>query len=93
VGLADTLWLNRLLPSKKRLDDNFRWQQRLIGLASHIIGIERRARDCARNKGMEREVEEAAPEETEDEADIEENVTEMTEENGRFAVIKRLVNS
>src|SRR5699024_5993134 len=43
VGLADALWLNRLLTSQQRIDDNYRWQQRLIGLASNIIGIERRA--------------------------------------------------
>lgn len=79
VGLADTLWLNRLLPSQQRIDDNYRWQQRLMGLASNIIGIERRARDYARNKGMEREIEEVVPEEAPEETEEKAGTEEATE--------------
>lgn len=62
MSRIDTLWLNTVLSSKQRTDATYQWQQRLIKLASRIIGIEKRARISAHGKGKESEVAEAAPE-------------------------------
>lgn len=61
MGVIDTLWLNAIIGNKQRTDSNYLWQKRLFKLASSIIGLEKRARVAANNKGKQNEVEQAAP--------------------------------
>lgn len=58
----DAMWLSGLMTNKDRNDAVYRWQQKVIGLGSRIIGLERRARTAARNKGKGEEVDAQAPE-------------------------------
>ncbi len=65
--LVDTLWLNAAFTNRQRKNANYDWQQRLVKLAGRIIGLEKRARIAAYNKGKKDEVDLIAPEiETED---------------------------
>lgn len=57
----DALWLSGLIENKDRNEAVYRWQQRIIGLGSRIIGIERRARLAAKRQGKGDEVDAAAP--------------------------------
>lgn len=61
MSLVDTLWLNTIFDNRQRADANFVWQQRLIKLASRIIGNEGRARRAAYRAGHQEEVDEFAP--------------------------------
>ncbi len=58
----DAMWLSGLMTNKDRNDAVYRWQQKVIGLGSRIIGLERRARLAARKKGKGEEVDAQAPE-------------------------------
>lgn len=68
VQHIDALWLSGALTNKERNDAVYAWQQKVIGLGSRIIGLERRARQAARRQGKEDEVEEAAPRESAEKA-------------------------
>jgi len=61
ISQIDALWLSALMTNKDRNDAVYRWQQRVIGLGSRIIGLERRARLAAQRQGKGDEVESAAP--------------------------------
>lgn len=80
MGIVDTLWLNTILTSKQRTDATYQWQQRLIKQAGRIIGIEKRARISAHNKGKEGEVAEAAPEPAIGDKDITDEIEQTGEE-------------
>lgn len=69
----DAMWLSGLMTNKDRNDAVYRWQQKVIGLGSRIIGLERRARLAARKKGKEEEVDAQAPEVKEDKEDDKED--------------------
>lgn len=61
VAQIDAMWLSGLLTNKERNDNVYTWQQRIIGLGSRIIGIERRARLAAKRQGKAEEVDAEAP--------------------------------
>lgn len=63
VRQIDALWLSELMENKDRNEKVYRLQQKVIGLGSRIIGLERRAREAAKNQGKEAEVEKQAPSE------------------------------
>lgn len=69
--LIDTLWLNTILNNRQRLDANFAWQQRLMKLASRIIGNQNRARQAAFRAGLGDKVNELAPEDSQEDDDEE----------------------
>jgi hypothetical protein len=79
----DAMWLSGLMTNKDRNDAVYRWQQKVIGLGSRIIGLERRARLAARKKGKGEEVDAQAPEAAEEakkEGDEPSSETEVAEE-------------
>lgn len=47
ISRFDTLWLNGVLSDSQRSDWTFQWQQRLIKMASRVMGIEKSARQKA----------------------------------------------
>ncbi|NLC21780.1 MAG: hypothetical protein GX771_07730 [Halomonadaceae bacterium] len=63
IAQIDALWLSGLMTNKDRNDAVYRWQQRIIGLGSRIIGLERRARQAAKRQGKSEEVDAQAPDE------------------------------
>jgi hypothetical protein len=64
VAQIDALWLSGLMTNKDRNDAVYRWQQRIIGLGSRVIGLERRARQAAKRQGKGEEVDAQAPDDT-----------------------------
>lgn len=62
VSSIDALWLSGLMSNKEHSDALYTWQQKVIGLGSRIIGMERRAREAARNQGKSEEVAQNLPE-------------------------------
>lgn len=61
IAQIDALWLSGLMTNKERNDAVYRWQQRVIGLGSRIIGLERRARQAAQRQGKGAEVDAEVP--------------------------------
>ena len=61
MGMLDTLWLNSVVSSKERSEACFRWQQILVRSSGRIVGIEKRARTSAYEKGKQQEVDAEAP--------------------------------
>lgn len=57
----DALWLSGIVDNKNRNEEVYRWQQKVMGLGSRIIGIERRARKAAKSQGKGDEVDAQAP--------------------------------
>lgn len=57
----DALWISQVVQNKERNEAVYRWQQKVIGLGSRIIGIERRARKAAKSQGKGDEVDAQAP--------------------------------
>lgn len=47
ISRFDTLWLSSVLTDSQRSDWTFQWQQRLIKMASRVMGIEKSARQKA----------------------------------------------
>lgn len=83
--LTDTLWLNTVFNSRQRTDAIYVWQQRLIKLASRIIGEKNRARAAAKRAGLSSEVDEQAPEmEAEEDEELDAD-TEDEEDDGDTA--------
>ena len=68
--LVDTVWLNGVLSSHQRSTATYEWQQRLFKMSARIIGVEKRARIAAKNKGKDAEVAEQAPEQAIDDPEI-----------------------
>ena len=79
ITQIDALWLSGLMTNKERNDAVYRWQQRVIGLGSRIIGLERRARQAAQRKGKGDQVEAEAPLDEKEAAndDLDDDVTEL----------------
>ena len=57
----DALWISQIVANKERNEAVYRWQQKVIGLGSRIIGIERNARKAAKNQGKGDEIDAQAP--------------------------------
>lgn len=74
VAKIDALWLSGLMANKERNDSVYRWQQRVIGLGSQIIGLERRAREAAKNQGKSGEVDAQVPVSSEEIEDLKDDV-------------------
>ena len=79
ITQIDALWLSGLMTNKERNDAVYRWQQRVIGLGSRIIGLERRARQAAQRKGKGDQVEAEAPLDEKEAAndDLDDDVPEL----------------
>jgi hypothetical protein len=83
ITQIDALWLSGLMTNKERNDAVYRWQQRVIGLGSRIIGLERRARQAAQRKGKGEQVEAEAPMDEKDVSDdLADDVPELEVANG-----------
>lgn len=67
----DTLWLAGQMVNKEHNDSAYRWQQKVMGLGSRIIGLERRARLAAQRQGKGDQVEAEAPRDPEAEKEAE----------------------
>lgn len=80
IAHIDALWLSGLMSNKERNDAVYRWQQRIIGLGSRIIGLERRARQAAQRQGKGEEVDAEAPLSKEDAADVGDELESQTDE-------------
>lgn len=94
MALVDTLWLNTIFDNRQRADANYIWQQRLIKLASRIIGNEGRARRAAYRAGHKDEVDELAPAETiDDDAELAEEVAKVEEEQTEETTDTELVET
>lgn len=79
IAQIDALWLSALMSNKERNDAVYRWQQKVIGLGSRIIGLERRARQAAQRKGKGEEVDAEAPLDEKDAAmEADEELTDET---------------
>lgn len=81
IAQIDALWLSALMTNKERNDAVYRWQQKVIGLGSRIIGLERRARQAAQRQGKGAEVDAEAPIENGD-TDLEKAEMELAAANG-----------
>lgn len=77
----DALWLTGIIDNGHRNEAAYRWQQRIIGLGSRIIGIERRARLAAKRQGKGDEVDAAAPF-VEEKDDVAEDSADSNRVNG-----------